>query len=220
MKCRILLADDHRILRESLRDMIAKEPDWEVVAEASTGRVAVTLAHTMGVDVVVMDIAMPDLNGIEATRQILSRNPRAKVMILSMHSDRRFISEVFKAGAVGYLLKDCAVEELMAGLRCVCAGETYISPRVAGLFVKDYLERAVASKDTAFSILTPREREVLQMLAEGKNTKEIAVALHLSVKTVETHRQQTMTKLNIHSVAELTKYALREGLTSLDAGTV
>lgn len=214
---RILLADDHRIVRQGLRSLLEAEADFSVVAEADNGRMAVELTESLGPDVVVMDVGMPEMNGVEATRRIVVNNPQVKVVALSMHSDRRFVAEMLKAGAAGYLLKDGAFEELVGAIRTVAAGRTYLSPRIADVVVEGYLRnQAAPSEPTAYAKLSPREREVLQLLAEGKATKEAAAALHLSVKTVETHRRQIMEKLNLYSVAELTKYAIREGLTSLE----
>lgn len=216
---RILLADDHQIVREGLRSLLQHHEDMQVIAEARDGRAAVSLAHDLQPDVIVMDIGMPGLNGIEATRQITTREPDAKVVALSMHSDRRFMGEMLKAGAKGYLLKDGAFEELATAIRSVVSNKVYLSPRIADVVVDDYVRRNPNSNgDTsAFAKLTPRERETLQLMAEGRATKEIAMDLKVSIKTIETHRRQIMEKLNIHSVAELTKYAIREGLTSLDA---
>jgi DNA-binding NarL/FixJ family response regulator len=216
---RILLADDHQIVREGLRSLLQQHDDMEVIAEARDGRGAVQLAHELRPDVVVMDVGMPGLNGIEATRQITSQEPHARIVALSMHSDRRFMGEMLKAGAKGYLLKDGAFEELATAIRSVVANKVYLSPRIANVVLDDYVHRDASgmSGDTsAFANLTPREREVLQLMSEGRATKEIAMDLHVSIKTVETHRRQIMEKLDIHSVAELTKYAIREGLTSLD----
>lgn len=216
MKTRVLIADDHKIVRDGLRALLEKRADLEVIAEAEDGRTTVQLAQELSPDVIIMDISMPDLNGVEATRQILSDAPQIKVIALSMHSDRRFVTEVFKAGASGYLLKDCAFEELHTAIHTVRANHTYLSAQIAEVVLNDYLRNLPQSDESVFSVLTEREREVLQLLAEGKSTKEIAASLHVSVKTVETHRQRTMDKLDVHSVAELTKYAIREGLTSLE----
>jgi DNA-binding NarL/FixJ family response regulator len=212
----IIIADDHQILRQGLKTLLEKEPDMQVVAEAEDGRKTVTLVREFMPHVVIMDVNMPDLNGIEATRQILSEYPDMKVIALSMHADRRFVINMLKAGAHGYLLKDCAFEELAQAIRLVMASKTYLSPGVAEIVVKDYVHRLPGPAQTAFSVLTAREREVLQLMAEGKSTAQIAELLHISVKTVETHRQQIMHKLGMRSVAELTKYAIREGLTSLE----
>ena len=188
----------------------------EVIGEAADGRAAVQMTHDMSPDVVVMDVGMPGLNGIEATRQIMNKEPDAKVVALSMHADRRFMGEMLKAGAKGYLLKDGAFEELANAIRSVVADKVYLSPRIADVVVDDYVRRQNGVEPSAFAKLTPREREVLQLMAEGRATKEIAMDLHVSIKTIETHRRQIMEKLQIYSVAELTKYAIREGLTSLD----
>ncbi|MEA2709338.1 MAG: hypothetical protein QOF78_1939 [Phycisphaerales bacterium] len=220
MVTKILLADDHQIVREGLKSLLNSHEDMEVVGEARDGRSAVQMAKELGPDVVIMDVGMPHLNGIEATRQIMSREPDAKVVALSMHSDRRFMGEMLKAGAKGYLLKDGAFEELATAIRSVIANKVYLSPRIANVVVDDYVRRPPGQQNgetSAFARLTPREREVLQLMAEGRATKEIAMDLKVSIKTVETHRRQIMEKLSIHSVAELTKYAIREGLTSLDA---
>jgi len=217
MSLRILLADDHRIMREGLRSLLEKQPGMEVIAEAENGRTTVQLSRELKPDVVVMDIAMPDLNGIEATRQILTESPDVKVTALSMLSDTKFVREMLSAGASGYLLKDSAFEELGKALRTVINNQIYLSPKIASLVVKDYLGN-IANKDSSASpVLTNREREVLQLLAEGKSTKQIASSLYVSVKTIETHRKKIMDKLGINSIAELTKYAVREGLTSLDS---
>jgi len=215
MGCRILLADDHKIVRDGLRSLLEKQPGIDVVAEADNGRTTVRLARELLPDLVIVDIGMPDLNGIEATRQIVAENPRIRVVALSMHSDRRFVAQMFKAGASAYLLKDCAFEELAQAVQVVLAGRTYLSPQVAGTVVEDYIRHLAATDASGFSVLTAREREVLQLLAEGNSTKQIANSLHVSMKTVETHRQQIMNKLNVQSVADLVKYAIREGLTSL-----
>jgi DNA-binding NarL/FixJ family response regulator len=215
-KNRILIADDHRITRQGLRSLLEKENDMEVVAEASDGRTAVELTREMKPDVVIMDVSMPDLNGIEAARQIIDRYRGVKVIALSMHSDTLFVTEMLKSGVSGYLLKDCAFEELAGAIRSVMAGKTYLSPSISGVVVNGYLNR-IADTAVSPSGLTDREREVLQMIAEGKSTKQIALKLHISVKTVETHRRQIMNKLNIFSVAELTKYAIRKGLTTIES---
>ncbi len=214
---RILLADDHKIMREGLKALLEKQEDILVIAEAENGLDAVRLTQKLKPDVVIMDIGMPELNGVEATRRIVAEVPGAKVIALSMHSDRRFVIEMLKVGASGYLLKDSASEELTLAIRAVAANQPYLSPKITDVVIKDYLSALSKTEPTAFTILTAREREVLQLLAEGKTTKQIASALHVSVKTIETHRQQMMEKLNIRSIAELTKYAIREGLTSLES---
>jgi two-component system response regulator NreC len=215
MSTRVLIADDHKIFREGLRALLEKQRGIEVVAEAKDGLEAVHFAQKLIPDVVIMDVAMPEKNGMEATRETLEVLPKTKVIALSMHSDRRFVLQMLKAGAVGYLLKDSAFEELAAAIQAVVSGQTYLSPKITDVVIKEYLHSQARSEASVFTILTHREREVLQLLAEGKSTKEIAATLHVSVKTIETHRQQVMDKLDIHSIAELTKYAIREGLTSL-----
>ncbi len=216
MDIRVLLADDHKIVREGLKFILEMESDINVVAEAGNGRMAVQLAMEVVPDVAVIDIAMPEMNGIEATRRILCEKPDIKVLALSMHSARRFVEEALSAGAKGYLLKDCASEELVRAIRTVAADETYLSPKVADMIVKDYMKRLPDSESPAHTHLSTREREVLQLIAEGHSTKEIAFALEVSIKTIETHRQQIMKKLNLHSVAALTRFAIREGLTPLE----
>jgi DNA-binding NarL/FixJ family response regulator len=188
----------------------------EVVAEAENGRSAVQLAAETAPDVVIMDVTMPDLNGIEATKQILSKSPDIKIVALSMHSDSSFVTEMLKSGAAGYLLKDCAFEELSRAIRTVVDEKIYLSPSISGVVVEDYVHRLSKADFTSNDILSDREREVLQLMAEGNSTKQIAVKLHISVKTVETHRRQIMKKLDIHTIADLTKYAIRKGLTSLE----
>lgn len=215
MKIRILLADDHKIIREGLKALIEKQPDMEVAAEAQDGLSTVRLAQKILPQIIIMDIGMPEMNGIDATRHIVSGNRDVKIIALSMHSDRRFVLEMLKAGASGYLLKDSAFEELVTAIHTVMAGQPYLSPKITDIVVKEYLHNLPKNDSNVFNILTGREREVLQLLAEGKSTKQIALTLNLSVKTVETHRQQIMDKLQIRSVAELTKYAIREGITSL-----
>jgi DNA-binding NarL/FixJ family response regulator len=212
----ILIADDHRLFRDGLRNLLDKQQNMRVVAETTDGPETVSAAIELKPDVVLMDISMPELNGIEATRRIISQRAATKVIMLSMHSDRRFITESLKAGAVGYLLKDCAFDEVLLAVNTVSEGATYLSSRISESVIKEYVAIAKSVSGSAFSILSAREREVLQLLAEGKSTKETAAKLHVSVKTIETHRKQIMDKLDIHSVAELTKYAIREGLTPLE----
>jgi len=212
---KVLLADDHKIVRDGLRTLLEKNPDIIVAGEAEDGREALQMAQKLLPDVVVMDIAMPDLNGIEATRQILADRSAVRIIALSMHSDKRFVSEMLKAGASAYLLKDCAFEELITAIRTVMKGKIYLSPGIAGVVIGEYIKKDAKADSSVFSLLSDREREVLQLMAEGKTTKEVASYLHVSVKTVETHRTNIMTKLDIHSIAELTKYAIREGLTTL-----
>jgi DNA-binding NarL/FixJ family response regulator len=215
MSIRIIIADDHEIVRDGLHSLIEKELDMTVIAEADNGRNAVRSALELVPDVVIMDIAMPDLNGIEATRQIIAALPRIKVIALSMHADKRYVLEMLKAGASGYILKDNAFEELASAIRTTLNNRTYLSPQVTDIVIGDYVQQLQLINSSVFSLLSSREREVLQLLAEGNSTAQIAECLCLSVKTVETYRQHLMEKLNIRSIAELTKYAIREGLTSL-----
>jgi DNA-binding NarL/FixJ family response regulator len=216
MSIRIIIADDHQIVRQGLKTLLENEPDMKVVAEAGDGGRTVTLVRELSPHVVVIDVKMPDMSGIEATRQILSELPDVKVIALSMFGDRRFVINMLKAGAKGYLLKDCAFEELAQAIRLVMSNKTYLSHGVAEIVVKDYVTQVTSPSQSVFSVLTAREREVLQLMAEGKRTTQIAELLQISVKTVDTHRQQLMRKLDIRSVAELTKYAIREGLTTLE----
>jgi DNA-binding NarL/FixJ family response regulator len=218
MNTRILLADDHGMMRDGLKAVIAHQPGMEVVGEAENGKDTVTLAAKLRPHVVIMDIGMPDLNGIEATRRIVRDQPGMKTIALSIHADQRYVAEMLKAGACGYLLKRSAADELVRAIKAVMTGRTYLSPDVAGGVVEGFVRQPGTAKDDAeaFSELTDREREVLQILAEGKTTKEIAAALGVSVKTVETHRRNIMQKLDLHSVAELTKYAVRQGITAVE----
>lgn len=216
MSIRILLADDHKITREGLGSLISKQSDMEVVAEAENGREAVGLAKDLRPDVIIMDVSMPGLNGIEATKHILSEDENVKVIALSMHSDNLFVSEMLKSGASGYMLKDCAFEELDRAIRAVVGGNIYLSPMISGTVVEDYLRKLNKTDGGESGILSDREREVLQLLAEGQSMKQIGLKLFISAKTVETHRRQIMNKLDMYTVAELTKYAIRKGLTSLD----
>ena len=213
---KVVLADDHQIVRHGLRSLLSVEADIEVVGEADNGRAVVRMVQELAPQVVIMDISMPDLNGIEATRQILTDSTGVKVIALSMHSDSLFVLNMFKAGASGYLLKDCALEELVKAVRTVMNRKIYLSPGISDIVIKDFVLGWSPAESSAYSILTAREREVLQLMAEGRNTTQIAASLCVSVKTVEAHRKQMMNKLDIHSVAELTKYAIRQGLTSLE----
>src|SRR6056297_4369 len=213
---RIILADDHKITRDGPRAPLERQSDMRVVGEAANGREAIRLAIDLAPDVVVMDISMPELNGVEATRQIRESLPETKVIALSMYADRRYVIGMVKAGVSGYLLKNCAFDELVNAIGAVLNNESFLSPRIADTVMKDYTHILEHGEASAISVLSVREREVLQLIAEGLSTKEIAERIHVSVKTVETHRQQTMKKLDAKSVAELTKIALREGLTSLE----
>ncbi len=210
---KILLVDDHKMMRDGLRAILEKE-GMLVVGEAANGHEAIALSRRLRPEIVVMDISMPELNGIDATRRLVAELPNIKVIGLSMHSDRRYVVAMFEAGAVGYLLKNSASEELMQAVRAVAGDLTYVSPSIAAVVVDTLVASALQPRSER--PLSPREREVLQLLAEGKSSKDIAVCLDLAVPTVETHRRQIMDKLNLRTIAELTKYAIREGLTSLD----
>ena len=213
---RIILADDHEILREGLRGILQKYPDIQIIAEAENGTRTIELARELSPDVVIMDITMPDLNGIEATRQILRDVPSVKIIALSMHSDREFIERMLHVGASGYLLKHCASRELITAIRMVRAGKYYLSQTIKDISIDQILTRKKESPLSPLSMLTSKERQVLQMVAEGHPTKYIADKLHVTENTIEKHRQHIMDKLGLHSIAELTKYAIREGFTSLD----
>jgi DNA-binding NarL/FixJ family response regulator len=215
MIIKILLADDHNIMREGLKSILEKNPDMFVAGEAGNGIEAVDLAKKLHPDVIIMDINMPDLNGIEATARIINEMPGSRVLALSMYADRGFLIKMLKAGAKGYLLKDCASDELVNAIKVILKNRIYISPSLVDDMVRDYVQLADTVDLSAFSILTPRERDVLQKLSEGRSTKEIAFDLNLSIKTIETFRLKIQEKIGLHSIAELTKYAIREGITSL-----
>jgi DNA-binding NarL/FixJ family response regulator len=214
---KILLADDHKMMREGLRMLLEKTGGLTIVGEAGDGISVVRMARDLRPDLVLMDIAMPDLNGIEATRRIRAENPDIKVIALSMHADIQFVRHMFAAGASGYVLKGSAYEEVTAAIRTVAAGRIYINPKINKLVVGDYLHLLSKPSAGGKPLLSAREREVLQLLAEGQSSRKIAGRLHVSVTTVDTHRKHIMDKLGFRSIAELTKYAIREGLTSLDA---
>lgn len=212
----IIIADDHKIVREGLRTLLEKLPGIKVVAEARDGIEAVEKACELQPSCIIMDISMPTLNGIEASRKIRQKIPHQRIIALSMHSDRRFVMEALKTGIMGYLLKDSAFEELHSAIKTVMNNQIFLSSTITDLVVREFIQNSrFEPPPSAFDLLSPREREILQLFAEGKSTKEIASQLFISVKTVETHRKQIMDKLNIHTIAELTKYAIREGLTSL-----
>jgi two-component system response regulator NreC len=205
---KILLADDHVLVRQGFKMILAAQPDMQIVGEAGNGREAVDLAEKLQPDLVVMDVTMPELNGIEATRRLTAAAPRARVLALSMHKDAVYVREILRAGARGYLLKDSVDADLLAAVRSVAKGEGYLSPGVSDAVLTDYRKHVTDPLD----LLTSREREVLQMIAEGKTNKEIATVLNLSVYTVEAHRGRIMEKLNLHSTGELVRFALRSGL--------
>lgn len=217
MTIRIMLCDDHQIIREGLRSLLDKQLDMKVVGEGTNGHEAIKLAASQPADVMVLDVAMPDLNGIGATRRLREEHPGLKILALSMHSDKHFVTGMLEAGASGYLLKDCAFSELISGIHTVAKGGIYISPSIAGNVLQEFTSRKKPSRSKWLPAqLTEREEEILQLIAEGNSTKKISSILHLSVKTVETHRQHIMQKVNVHNVASLTKYAIREGLTGVE----
>jgi len=214
-KVRVLLADDHQLIRSGIRLMLEREPDMSVVGEASDGREAVALAKSLSPDVVIMDIGMPNLNGIEAAGQMTQENPKLAVMILSMHPDETYVLRALRAGARGYLLKDSAEADLIKAVHVVANGKSFFSPSVSRVLLDDYVRKLKRSRtDDAYDLLTPREREVLQLIAEGKSNKDIANLLNLSVYTVESHRSNLMDKLNIRGLPELILYAVRKGIIS------
>jgi DNA-binding NarL/FixJ family response regulator len=215
MATRILLVDDHALVREGLRALLTSNAETQVIGEASTGREALELARNLDPDVILMDVGMPDLNGFEATRQMKSTAPGARVIALSTHSDKRYVLAMLEAGARGYIVKSAAGEELVRAIETVNRNQIYLSPAIAGVVVDSYLGREYPEEGIGAALLGSREREVLQLLAEGKSSPEIAGVMHISVSTVETHRRNIMRKLDIHSVAGLTKFAIREGLTQL-----
>jgi DNA-binding NarL/FixJ family response regulator len=216
MTTSILLVDDHKMMRDGLRSLLEKHAELQVVGEAEDGRSAVRMVRKRHVDIVLMDVAMPDLNGIEATRQIKAQSPEVKVIALSMHTDRRFVAGILGAGASGFVHKSSAFEDVVEAITTVAGGGFYISPKIVDIVLDDYVRRLAQPEPETGPALSSREREVLQLLAEGNNSREIAGHLHISVKTVETHRHHIMAKLGLRSVANLTKYAIREGLTSVD----
>jgi len=210
---RILLADDHTVMRNGLRLLLERQANLTVVGEASDGRETVRVAEAVSPDVVVMDIAMPNLNGIEAARQITSTHPETAIVILSMHSDESYVIRALKAGARAYLLKDSAEGDLIAAIHAITEGKSFFSPAISRILVEDYMRQLEQRHiEDTYELLTPREREILQLLAEGKTNKEAAIMLNLSTYTVETHRTHILQKLNLHSVPELILYAVRKGI--------
>lgn len=216
MSIKILLADDHKIIRDGLRSLLENEKDMAVVAEAETGRDAIKLTRQFSPDIVVMDVNMPDLNGVDATELIMAESPAVRIIALSIHSTRRYVTRMLKAGAAGYLVKHCAYEELANAIRVVADNKPYLSTQILDTVISDYTANLSSDEKSVFSTLTTREREILQLVAEGIRSEDIAARLFISVKTVSSHRRAIMQRLNLHSVAELTKYAIKEGLISLD----
>ncbi|NBO65437.1 MAG: DNA-binding response regulator [Acidobacteria bacterium] len=206
----VLLADDHAVVRQGFRMILSAEPDFEVIGEAANGRDAVTMAERLQPEVILMDVSMPELNGIEATRRILAIAPRTRILALSMHRDAVYVREILRAGASGYLLKEAGDHDLLTAIRAVAQGQGYLSPAVSDAVLSDYRRHVTDPID----LLTSREREVLQLIAEGMTNKEIALALDLSIYTVESHRGRIMDKLNLHSAGELVRFAFRNGLIS------
>lgn len=215
MAIRVILADDHNILRAGLKSLLNSTAEIDVVAEANNGRETLALARELEPDIIVMDVAMPDMNGVDATRKLTRLFPQIRVLALSSHNDGAYVKGMLEAGARGYLLKDAAPDELLSALETVYRGRIYVSATVTDTLVGDYLKRVKGNIGPDSQILSPREREVLQLVAEGRTSAQIAAALHLSDRTIETHRKRIMDKLGIRSIAELTKYAIREGITSL-----
>jgi two-component system response regulator NreC len=216
MSIKILLCDDHRIIREGLRSLLDKQPDMTIVGEGTNGFEACKLARSSSPDIIVLDVAMPGLNGIAAARRLQEEAPKAKILALSMHSDRHFVTGMLQAGAAGYLLKDCAFSELTTAIRTISSGGMYLSPQITGDVLQAFSRNTRTSTKKDKLELSGRESEILQLISEGKSTKDAAAQLNLSVKTVETHRMNIMRKVGVNSVAELTKYAIREGLTTLE----
>ena len=216
MSIKIVIADDHKIIRDGICSLLEKHPYMEVVAEVDNGREAVEVTRQLAPDVVIMDISMPGLNGIEATRKITEYNPDIKVIGLSMHADVEYVSGLLKAGASGYILKECAFGEIVQAINAVVRNKYYICPEVAYVVIEGLKGKHVTQERDDTSLLTEREREILQLIAEGNSSKEIAANLNLSIKTVASHRQNIMDKLNCHDVVKLTKYAIRKGITSVD----
>jgi len=212
MKTRVLIADDHQLIREGLRTLLEKQKDMEFVGEAKTGAEAVQLAHTLNPDVVIMDISMPGLSGIEASRLILAQNKKIKIIGLSMHSDRRFILGMLETGACGYLLKDCAFDELAEAIRQVRYNKIYLSPGISDTLIRKFVDGRTRPDEQVLPILSNRERQILRLLAEGKKTSYIAVQFSISPKTVEAHKRNLKIKLEMNNLSELVRFAIREGL--------
>jgi len=216
MKTRILIADDHKIIRDGLHILIARQPDMEVAGEARTGIEAVKLARELNPDVIIMDVTMPELGGMDAARQITAESKEIKIIGLSMHSDRRFVFGMLESGACGYLLKDCAFEELADAVRQVRNNRVYLSPGISGILIRNFANRSAGPDERVLPRLSSRERQVLQLVAEGKRTKQIAEHFNISGKTVETHKRNIKIKLEMNNLSELVRFAIREGLVPKD----
>jgi DNA-binding NarL/FixJ family response regulator len=216
MSIKVMLVDDHKMVSEVLSALLEREADMEVVAIADNGREAIRIAREAKPDIIVMDVSMPEMNGLDACRRIMTETPESRIIVLSMHSDRGYVIEAIRAGAKGYIQKTSAFKTLVGAIRSVQENNGYLDPMITGIVMKDYIEHLNEPGDpNEHSSLSSREREVLQLIAEGKNTKEVAFTLNISPKTIETHRRQIMRKLKLTNVPELTKYAIREGITSL-----
>ena len=214
---KIVLVDDHKIMREGIRAMLDLENGLEVVSEAENGREALEIALDIIPDIIIMDINMPDMNGTEATRRIRKSCPETRIIALSMHSDRFFVTEMLQAGASGYLLKDCSGQDIVTAIRTVHAGKSFLSPEITGIVIEDYIQKSSKENPKSPAQLTTKEREVLQLIAEGNTSKEISSHLNIATKTVDSHRINIMNKLDLHNIAELTKFAIRYGITDLDS---
>ena len=212
MTVKVLLVDDHTMFRQGIRALLEKESELEVVGETGDGQTAIDMALELDPDVIVLDVEMPDIDGMEVTRQVISKNPSAKILALSRHSERGFVYKMFSLGALGYILKDAALEELVKAIETLASDEKYLSPSLIEVVLDDRVDYLNATKEYGLSKLTAREKEVLIFIAEGSNSKEIAFILNLSAKTVDAHRHQIMNKLDIHNVADLTRFAIRVGL--------
>lgn len=212
---KLILVDNHTLVRAGFRSLVEDLADIEVIGEADNGRTALQLVETLKPHLVLMDIAMPDMNGLEATARIVHDFPQVRVLIVSMHANEEYVYQALRSGALGYLLKDSGIEELELAIRALARGETYLSPAVSKYVVTDYVRR-LGEEGNPLDQITPRQREILQLIAEGKSTKEIAELLYISTKTVETHRTQLMDRLDIHDIAGLVRYAIRVGLVLLD----
>jgi len=217
MTIKIVLVDDHQIMREGIRAMLDLEKGLEVVSEAENGREALEIALDIKPDIIIMDINMPDMNGTEATRRIRKNCPGTRIIALSMHSDRFFVAEMLQAGASGYLLKDCSGQDIVTAIRSVHAGKSFLSPEITGVVIEDYIQNSSKDNPKSPTQLTTKEREVLQLIAEGNTSKEISSHLNIATKTVDSHRINIMNKLDLHNIAELTKFAIRYGITDLDS---